>query len=139
MKKVVRLTESDLTRIIKRVIKEQENSQEEDVIQQGLDLLNSEIPRLRKEKKQSDKGFDITYYIDKRGEKYIYHVDQSSSVYPEGTSGFVTLLQPFGDVLSTLGLDIDSEEMEVILTKWLEDNYGFIEPIVAPTFIYKFK
>jgi hypothetical protein len=137
MKKVIRLTESDLTRIIKRVIKEEENSQEEDVIQQGLDLLNSKIPRLRKEKKQSRRGFDITHYIDKRGEEYIRHVDQSSSVYPKGTSGIVTLLQPVGDVLSTLGLDSESEEMEVILKKWLEDNYGFIDPTPVPEFTYK--
>jgi hypothetical protein len=135
MKKVIRLTESDLTRIIKRVIKEQTYSEvDEDIVQQGLDLLNSKIPRLRKEKKQSREGFDITHYIDKRGEKYIYHADQSSYAYNKGTSGGVALLQPFGDALSTLGLDSDSEEMEVILTKWLEDNYGFIEPIVMPMF-----
>ena len=139
MKKVIRLTESDLTRIVKRVIKEQTSSEvDEDMVQQGIEILNREIPRLRKEKKQSDRGFDITHYIDKRGEEYIRHEDRSFA-FPEGTSGFVLVKQPVGDVLSILGLPPDSEEIEVILKKWLEDNYGFIDPIPIPNFFYQTK
>jgi hypothetical protein len=134
MKKVIRLTESDLTRIIKRVIKEEENSQEEDVIQQGLDLLNSEIPRLKTEKRSGTGGFDTTYYIDKSGKVYIRHADIAMF---DNTSGLVLLTQPVGDVLSTLGLRSDSKEMKLILKKWLEDNYGFIDPEPIPGFSYK--
>ena len=140
MKKVIRLTESDLTRIVKRVIKEQTSSEvDEDMVQQGIEILNREIPRLKKEKRQSRTyDFNVTHYIDKRGEEYIRHEDRSFA-FPEGTSGFVLVKQPVGDVLSILGLPPDSEEIEVILKKWLEDNYGFIDPIPIPNFFYQTK
>jgi hypothetical protein len=135
MKKVIRLTESDLTRIVKRVIKEQTYSEvDEDIVQQGIEILNRKIPELFEEEirvgRQNHKQIN---YVDKKGEVYFFNYDQSKW-QDKGDSGAVVATPIVTNMLSVLGLDeeYDWETMHAILEKWLEDNTNLKNPIAIP-------
>ena len=115
MKKVIRLTESDILRVVKKIINETEKSSQYR-LEKAINFLNNKFGNLIEYK--LDDEDDWTYYVDNRGKPHFYTLDSSG--------GYMISIfkNTWGPVEDIFGFDNGSPEMEIILTKWLEDSYG---------------
>jgi len=118
MKKIIRLTESDLTRIVKRIIKE-ENKQEK------IDRLNLFLNKFKDlNPTEGNIGMmSIVGYVDENGEWQFYH---SKNVDPYNGMGRPIKIRYKGfweELEKNFGYN--DQTIEDILTDWLEDNYNF--------------
>ena len=121
MKKVIRLTESDLTRLVKRIIREQYNDEEEfnttmysnkienisnpsdDELKRRFDLYKNKMDRFLDELKSSGTKIDgqrfLTQVRNQTNQIY-WEVDETSDSTPKRFSEFqLELLKHFRDKL----------------------------------------
>ena len=105
MKKVIRLTESDLTRLVKRIIREQYNDEEEfnttmysnkienisnpsdDELKRRFDLYRNKMDRFLDELKSSGTGVDGKRFlkqIQQQSDQIFWDIDEKSDVNVNG-------------------------------------------------------
>ena len=121
MKKVIRLTESDLTRLVKRIIREQYNDEEEfnttmysnkienisnpsdDELKRRFDLYRNKMDRFLDELKSSGTKIDGQRFLTQvrnQTDKIYWEVDETSDSTPKRFSEFqLELLKHFRNKL----------------------------------------
>jgi hypothetical protein len=123
VKKVIKLTESDLTKLVKRIIYETENV-EQHIIEKAVNFLNRKFGNLTEFKLKDED--DWTYYVNIHGRPHFFTSDLIDRHF---ISVFENTWRPVQDIFN---IDYRSPEMEIILNKWLEDSYGMENVVAIP-------
>ena len=137
MKKIIRLTESDLTRIVKRVIKE--NSVKDDLIQsikdEGWDSATELVGGSKNLAKLAFNNnpidflhmFDDLNVVESEKNKnwmlYSYQPEKILIIYNIGNGGvFINFYEIWG--VLKYGFGLNQSEIEELTQKWFSDTYN---------------
>ena len=121
MKKIVRLTESDLVKLVKRVLSEQDDFDEELDMEKGNDDVQYVVKTLL-ELNLVDKNVINVYedYFE------VYSIKGENFEYFTKADGFLVFeVEPFDDEINLFfhGEDYDEDELDV---KWRKEVYQYI-------------